>query len=409
MPDRPDPIFELLQMGQHQMTGVWQYLFPEEFAWLKVPDERHATCDDCYKVKLGHYRDDCRCCTYFPELSNFLLGLALLSPSRDAVLPLVEQRYILPFGLVPTPLRYERSVAAYADDRFGEETWMVCPFVEPTTFHCRVYPFRNSVCSTFFCRNDHGKAGEAFWSKAQGLVGQVETAIAQWCMDEIGLAHEEYVRRLDALSAHVPALSEADTLAWSEHAYATLWDDWLGREVEFLESCARLVGTHRRELYDISLQQADRTALVYEERVRQAIPERYRHAAPQVAEENHPSRPIEFGWYKVQLSARQLWELPFQQGPVVLNDAAEIIDNPRDDEWCRKSPQPCMVCLGEPGGESFLRELFAKEEVELLRLFEQPQCFDEKLFARPEVRRLESPRELLAKCLRLGILSEAEP
>ena len=48
---RDDPIFEPVQMGAHQMPGVWRYLFPEDFHWLKLPDERHATCDDCYKVK----------------------------------------------------------------------------------------------------------------------------------------------------------------------------------------------------------------------------------------------------------------------------------------------------------------------------------------------------------------------
>lgn len=404
MPEREDPIFELLRMGNHQMPGVWRYLFPKDFDWFKLPAERHATCDDCYKVKLGDFRDDCRCCTYFPELVNFMLGLALKSDSRDAVLPLVQKRYVLPLGMVPTPLRYHRTIIAYAGERFGQEKWMLCPFVEPSTFHCGIYPFRNSICSTFFCTNDHGKAGDNFWGRAQDLVGLVETSLAQWCMDNVGLSHQAYCSQLDELSADVAAMTEPDTLAWSEHAYVALWGDWFGREMEFLEACAELVMEHRDDLYEIARLQAGRDALVYEQNVRSLIPDAQLHEAPELADEDTEHRPIGSSWYKLQLAERQLWELPFQEGPVVLSEAVEIIDNPRDDKWSEDSPELFMVRSGGPKPK--IRELFGAEEIDLLRVFEQPRVFGEELFQRPELDRVDDARGFLARCLRLGILTE---
>ena len=395
-------------MGGHQMPGVWRYLFPEDFEWFKLPAERHATCDDCFKVKLGEYRDDCRCCTYFPELANFLLGLALKSDSRDAVLPLIAQRYVLPFGMIPTPLRYHQTIAAYSEKRFGQEKWMVCPFVEPSTFHCGIYPFRNSICSTFFCTNDHGKSGDNFWGRTQDLVGLVETSIAQWCMDEIGIPHERYVAQLDELSADVPSMSESDTLAWSDHVYATLWGDRRGKEIEFLEACAELVMKRRDDLYEIARNQAGRDALVYEQNVRRLIPEEQLHEAPELADENTEHRPIGSSWYKLQLAERQLWELPFREGPVILSRAVEIIDNPRDDKWSETSAEPFMV--RSRGKEPKVRELFGAAEIDLLRVFERPWVFGEDLFERPEIDRLDDARGFLARCLRLGILEEtAQP
>jgi len=407
MPNQDDPIFSPLKMGNHLMPAVWRYLFPDDFQWLKVPDERNATCDNCYKVKSGEYRDDCRCCTYFPDLSNFQLGLALLSESRDAVLPLVGGRFVLPMGLAPSPLRYQKTVITYAADRFGKEPSMLCPFVDPSTFHCRIYPFRNSICSTFFCTNDHGKIGNEFWDVVLDLVGQVETALAQWCMDEVGLAHETYVERLNELASDIPSMSDVDTLAWSQHAHSVLWGDWLGREVDFLEACGRLVMVHRHELFDIARQQAGRVALTYVNNLRLTIAEEIRHEAPEVATINIERWPIDPSWYRLQLIERQLWELPFHQGPIVLSEAVEIIAPPRDDAWSATASELYMVRSKGPDSPPKIREIFGTAEINLLRIFEEPLTFDEALFERPELHQLETARNFLAQCLRLGILVDA--
>jgi hypothetical protein len=82
----------------------------------------------------------------------------------------------------------------------------------------------------------------------------------------------------------------------------------------------------------------------------------------------------------------------------------EIIDNPRDDKWSEASPAPFMVRSSGPKPK--IRELFEADEIDLLRLFEHPRVFGEELFQCPELDRVDDPRGFLARCLRLGILTD---
>ena len=135
--------------------------------------------------------------------------------------------------------------------------------------------------------------------------------------------------------------------------------------------------------------------------------EEIRDEAPEIATINIERWPIDASWYRLQLLERQLWELPFHEGPVVLSATVEIIENPRDDAWSMTSPRPYMVRSRDRGALPEIRELFEAEEIDLLRTFHHPQHFDEALFERPELERLNTARQLLAQCLRLGILVDA--
>lgn len=87
---------------------------------------------------------------------------------------------------------------------------------------------------------------------------------------------------------------------------------------------------------------------------------------------------------------------------MVLSDAVEILDNPRDDPWSRASSKAMMVRSTTPGSD--LRAFLEDDEVELLRVFVEPQVLGEALFERREIQQLRSPRTLLAEWLRLEIL-----
>ena len=62
------------------MPGIWRYMLPEDFQWIQLPDERLTKCDNCPKVAIGEFACGFKCCTYFPEIPNFILGLAPPSP-----------------------------------------------------------------------------------------------------------------------------------------------------------------------------------------------------------------------------------------------------------------------------------------------------------------------------------------
>ena len=137
-----------LEIGGHGFPGLWRTLLPEDFQWMRPPRERRATCDDCYRVALEEYHPDTQCCTYYPQLSNFAVGLALRDPACAE--PVRAQIPIggLPLELVGAPERYRKSIATYSRDRFGKDVTAICPYLDRETHGCRMYPYRNSVCAT---------------------------------------------------------------------------------------------------------------------------------------------------------------------------------------------------------------------------------------------------------------------
>src|SRR5690606_25899327 len=160
-------------------------------------------------------------------------------------------------------------------------------------------PYRNSVCSTFFCSNDHGGAGEGFWGALQDLVGRVETGLSQWAMTTLGLDAAAYHLRLDSLAADIDAAFEPTSGAWSAEARQHLWGSWCGRERQFIVATGELAMQQRAALYEIATQQQRHTALVFERAVRDWVPEAHRSEVPPVPDEPGDRNTVEALWYKV--------------------------------------------------------------------------------------------------------------
>lgn len=392
----------ILELGGHRFPGLWRDELPEDFPWLAPPRERLATCDDCHMVAVGEYAAGCQCCTYYPQIANYMVGLALKDPaSREAMLEQIEAGGALPRELVGPPGRYRRSIALYARGRFGLERDAICPFFEDSTTHCRIYPYRNSVCSTFICTHDHGEAGEYYWERLQQLVANVEQAIAQWVMERNGIAHDDYIERLNGLADRIDTCTDPDTGLWPEDVRRELWGDKFGHEAEFFVACADLALEHRQLLYPIAGRMKLRHATAYERAVRDWMPEDIQDAVPAISEDEYGAEPIPSLYYKVQLAARSLWQLPFHEGPVALAPEAAIGDNPLDDDLARRSRErPFVVRLWKD------RMFLQADEAAALRLFEEPRYVDEELFERSEIAGLPQPRESLAVWLRRGFLVE---
>ncbi|MCP4605410.1 MAG: hypothetical protein GY847_33635 [Proteobacteria bacterium] len=403
--DPIDPIFQVATVGEHCFPGIWRYMLPEDFSWLRFPRERLTTCDDCYEVAVGNYHPNCRCCTHFHNMPNFMVGLALTDPrSRSIIEPIIESRQALPQGLLPTPSQFVASVEAYSRDMFGRSPELNCVFMDPVTFRCRVYALRNSICSTFFCQTDHGKAGDGFWEEVQTFAGQVEIALEHWCMDEMGLGATEYAERLNGLAGQIDALSDPSTGMWTVDACKSLWADWFGREVEFFQGCAKLVMDRRDELYEIARRQPLFRPLAYERMERLAVPKKHRHEAPPIPSDEDEVVSIDDLWYKLQLVHRRLWELPFNDGAVVLGPDVTIETKTNEHSTLPVFADKTHVATRR--SEDRITDTFylTREEEAALKSLEQSQVIGEELFERPEIVALEDPREFLAKCMRRGFL-----
>ncbi len=395
---------KMLDLGGHRFPGLWRDLLPEEFLWLTPPREQRATCHDCFMVALGDFDAGCQCCTYHPQVANFMVGLALKDPeSREAMEQQIAAGGALPRELVGAPGRFRESIALHAADRYGRDPEAVCPFFDQRTTHCQIYPYRNSVCATFTCAHDHGEAGEYYWDRLQQLVGTAEQAVAQWAMEQLGFPHDAYVDGLNALADGVESCTDPATGTWSIGARRSLWGDHLGREVEFFVQCADLVLENRADLFSIARDTRLRQAVVLEQAIRDWIPAELQEQVPTIADDEYGAEPVSSLLYKLQLAARSLWQLPFGEAPVALAAGASIGENAGTDRLS-EIHRDCSHVVRLGADRLFLHP----PEARALGVFEQPQVLDEDLMERPEITALPRPRESLAAWLRRGFLVSQE-
>ena len=384
---------------------LWRFLLPEDFEWLHLPRERTADCENCPKELTGEYRKGYRCCTYYPQLPNFQLGLALLNPkTRLAVEAVVRTGHVLPAGMQMTPVHYYRSLESYKEERFGQSAEILCPFMDKASGRCRIHAYRNSVCSTFYCEHDHGASGAAYWNRVQVLLGQIELVLAQWAMARAGMDPEAYISRLCVWSDKIGQTSGDAPNVWSQAVLKQLWDDRFDTQIEFLEACGTAVLNRKDSLYEIACEQTLVSAFQFEKAIEAAAPEDVKTELQPLPEEQPESVPVSDLWYKLQLATRRLWELPFNDGTVGLNPVARIQRNAADTALSRSNKNKPFVLSIEEDGTTFFPRFLTENEASLVRLFESPQALDEALMDNPFLSTVESPRDLLAEWLRLGVL-----
>ena len=395
----PDDLQTPYPMGDHLFPGLWRHLLPEDAQGLKLPSERRASCASCPKAAAGVHHPNTRCCTYFPEVPNFLLGLALQDPnSRGLIETQINHGHILPTGQQIDAGQYHTAVKSYAQNRFGELTDLVCPFLDPETIQCGIYAYRNSVCSTFFCENDHAETGHQFWEKTQDLVGHIEIALSQAAMQAQGLDVQHYMATLNSWAGDITGSFEPKG-GWSLDIRRELWGDWFEREVEFLTNTAQWVLNRRDTLYSLACNHTLFEAQEFESAVRRWLPESIRSHASQV----NPGpltpvpSPVSELWYKVQLAARQLWEIPFEGGSFILNPQVTFAINEGSTESTMR-----LQRSGCNSSESVTP--ITQEQQTLLKVFHEPRQFNEALMDSPEVQNTKNAREFFAECLRSEVL-----
>ncbi|MEE9383562.1 MAG: hypothetical protein V3V08_09135 [Nannocystaceae bacterium] len=405
MPPQEDPIHTPLRLGTHELPGLWRYLLPKDLVDLRVPEERIAPCSACPQVEQGVYRADCRCCTYFPPIPNFMLGFALADPAtQDGVRGLVTTGYALPSGLYPSPVDFREAARADAENRYGNDPSIACPMFDGQTGRCGVYKYRNSVCATFFCANDHGEPGSIFWDKLQNFMGNIELTLSQWAMEQVGMSSHVMLAALDGISGSIEHASHMKG-GWGREARAAIWGEWLGRETEFFEACARVISDRREELYEIACERRVLEPLAYEHALRDWMPADLRAAVPEPSDAHATPTPIGELWYLLRLSARNLWALPFNDGTVELAETVRMSDTPESSIVPLASRVGKHAVRNHPSGAPpDLAIYITPQEATLLRVFREPQVLGEAFFERPEVAALDDARGFLAECMRRKLL-----
>lgn len=224
----------------------------DELLAAPIPPEEQATCSDCAMCPTGGqtvrglatFDPGIKCCTFIPELWNFLVGRVLAdedpaaAEGRATVIARLESgRMVTPLGLGKSPAHrtlYREGGAA----EFGRTKTYRCPHYLADG-RCGVWRHRESTCATWFCKYERGAVGMTFWKSLHGLLALVERSLSMWCLLELDLGAEA----LGALCPPPGVEAPAPNLEgeYAPAARATLWGDWAGRERELYLACAKKV------------------------------------------------------------------------------------------------------------------------------------------------------------------------
>lgn len=232
-----------------KLAPVYGPLFSDLFDRPEVVETR-ATCDTCAMcnhgqiapVAMDYFRPDAKCCTYHPGLPNYLVG-AILADTSDELAEgrrRLRAKIAARIGVTPSYLAPPRKynviyAAARGAGFFGRSKVMLCPyFDEENDGRCTVWKYRESVCSTYFCKYTAGKPGWQFWDTLKGYLGHVERSLARYASVTVDPTMSEPQVERFALTAE-----DVEGVAPKEADYEFWWGKgaWVGREEEFYIAC----------------------------------------------------------------------------------------------------------------------------------------------------------------------------
>ncbi len=211
----------------------------------------------------GNFDRDVKCCSYHPDLPNYLVGGVLQDASarRDDMAAAIARGIgVSPLGLAQPPA----SAAVYreAAAAFGTAHALRCPWYVPgganasstaesaaepaasaaaiTSGQCGIWRHRPAVCATYFCKFERGAVSQAFWTATKALLLELELEVSLWCATQLDATGGLPNHRGRAQGGISTADLDGGTDDASRRAQ---WGNWFGREAEFFVRCAELVAT----------------------------------------------------------------------------------------------------------------------------------------------------------------------
>jgi hypothetical protein len=249
---------ERLVTLRSKLAPVYGPLLSELFDRPEVVETR-ATCDTCAMcnhgqvapVEMDYFKPDLKCCTYYPGLSNYLVGAILadtseeLAEGRRRLRAKIASRIGVTPNVVAAPRKYNVIyAAARGAGFFGRSKNMLCPyFDEENDGRCTVWRYREAVCSTYFCKYTAGKPGWQFWDTMKGYLSHVERSLAHYATVTVDKNMSEPQLERFALTAE-----DIEDRAPKDEDYAFYWGKgkWVGREEEFYIACYERVRALQR-------------------------------------------------------------------------------------------------------------------------------------------------------------------
>jgi len=234
-----------------KLNPIYGQLFPEIFDRPEVVETR-ATCDTCAMcdhgqtapVEMEYFHPDAKCCTWHPNLPNYLVGAILADTSEDLAegRKRIREKIAARIGVTPQYVAAPRKYSVlYSATRgqgfFGRTMSMMCPYFDKENGgRCTVWKYRESVCSTYFCKYTAGKPGWEFWDTIKSYLFHVERTLAQFAATVV----DPTVKEPDVEPGRMTR-EDLEDRAPKVDDYFACWGGWAGREEEFYILCYQKV------------------------------------------------------------------------------------------------------------------------------------------------------------------------
>jgi len=253
------------------LPAVHRHLLPAIFD-TSLPEESLATCNNCAmsvpdvrpeNTPEGYFRPDVKCCSFHPNLPNFLVGAILADDRPDMAEGQRRLRFRLQSrqGVGPVwlaaPRKYTLLFLASRKTSFGRSLILRCPYFSPESSNCSIWRHRDAVCTTFFCKHVGGTEGEATWRSIEMILRLTERRLAEYAANVLGLGMANAPTNLDNLT-----LEELEDRPPDDETYAALWGDWANREETYYRACRDIVANLDQRAFERAFMDPEMIAAV---------------------------------------------------------------------------------------------------------------------------------------------------
>lgn len=228
------------------LPPVYRPLLDDLFDGPKV-EETRATCHECAMcdhgqpspVEMEYFNPNTKCCTYFPNLPNYLVGAILADPSPEMaegkrrIREVIAKRIGVMPGSLSRPRKLTLIMGVYGD-AFGRAESLLCPYYDGSNpaGTCTIWKHREAICMTYHCKYSRGQHGFEFWRALKVYLGAVQHSLSARAMKAVDERVIQPRFKEDVLS-----VEDIDEVPPKEAEYARWWGPWVGREEEFYVKC----------------------------------------------------------------------------------------------------------------------------------------------------------------------------
>lgn len=238
---------------KQSLPEIYHSLISPSVLNLKI-HETKATCDNCLRARDQRfqylYKNNLKCCTFFPFLPNYAVGgiLAENLPGAELIKKQISAREMtLPLGLFPTP-QYQYDFFNKGKKDFGRREDLLCPYYDKTQDNCQIWKYRGVVCTTFFCSSSYGQKGKLFWSELSDYLSFVEMALAEDNLVCLDFSPREISDQLQFLNMKQWSESQKTQRSLEKKEYKRFWNGY-DSEIDFYLKCFELVRNQDRQYF----------------------------------------------------------------------------------------------------------------------------------------------------------------